>query len=145
MAQMEIRHSAHGAYCHHYHLVWIPKYRKRILKGELKFCVEKQLLAIHEYHPEIEIETHNIQVDHVHMVCVIPPKYSVSAIVGKMKSNSSREARKQFPWLSKVYWKHNIFWSPGFFSSTVGVDEATVKKYVEFQEKLDKEQLRFSF
>ena len=79
------------------------------------------------------------------MMIVIPPKYSVSSIVGKMKANSGREARKRFEWLKKVYWKHNVFWSPGFFSSTVGVDEATVKKYVEFQEKADKEQLRFDF
>jgi putative transposase len=143
---MKIRFSAHGAYNHEYHIVWIPKYRKRVLKGELKSFLEKRLYEVQEYHPEIEIEKFNIQVDHVHLVSVIPPKYSVSSIVGKMKANTSRRIRIEFPWIKKVYWD-NEFWSPGFFSSTVGIDEEIIKRYVEFQEKVDtgKMQLDFGF
>ena len=143
---MKIRFSAHGAYNDEYHIVWIPKYRKRVLKGELKSFLEKRLYEVQEYHPEIEIEKFNIQVDHVHLVSVIPPKYSVSSIVGKMKANTSRRIRIEFPWIKKVYWD-NEFWSPGFFSSTVGIDEEIIKRYVEFQEKVDtgKMQLDFGF
>jgi len=143
---MKIRFSAHGAYNHQYHIVWIPKYRKRVLKGELKSFLEKRLFEVQEYHPEIEIEKFNIQVDHVHLVSVIPPKYSVSSVVGKMKANTSRRIRIEFPWIKKVYWD-NEFWSPGFFSSTVGIDEELIKRYVEFQEKVDtgKMQLDFGF
>lgn len=143
---MKIRFSAHGAYNHQYHIVWIPKYRKRVLKGELKSFLEKRLFEVQEYHPEIEIEKFNIQVDHVHLVSVIPPKYSVSSVVGKMKANTSRRIRIEFPWIKQVYWG-NEFWSPGFFSSTVGIDEELIKRYVEFQEKVDtgKMQLDFGF
>ena len=137
---MDIRLSAHGAYHHQYHLVWIPKYRRRVLKGDLKEFLTKRLGEITEFYPEVEVEELSIQVDHVHLVAVIPPKYAVSAIVGKIKANTSREIRQRFPEIKKVYWRHE-FWSPGFFSSTVGVDEAVIKRYVEFQEKVDKGQL----
>ena len=145
---MEIRLSAHGAYRHQYHIVWIPKYRKKILKGELKAFVEKHLFDIQEFHPDIQIEEYSIQSDHVHLVIIIPPRYSVSNIVGKIKANTSREIRQTFEWINKVYWR-NEFWSPGFFSSTVGIDEKVIKNYVEFQEKADKGHLqlnlKFSF
>jgi len=78
----------------------------------------------------------------------IPPKDAVSAIVGKIKANTSREIRHRFPEIQKVYWR-NEFWSPGFFSSTVGIDEAVIRRYVAFQEKIDtgqlKRQLDFGF
>jgi putative transposase len=138
---MDIRLSAHGAYHHQYHLVWIPKYRRRVLKGDLKDFRAKRLGEIEEFHPDVEVEQVSIQVDHVHLVAVIPPKYAVSAIVGKIKANTSREIRQRFPAIKKVYWR-NEFWSGGFFSSTVGIDEAVIRRYVEFQEKVDKGQLK---
>jgi len=138
---MQIRLSAHGAYHHQYHLVWIPKYRKRVPKGDLKGFLAKRLGEIQEYHPDVEVEQFSIRVDHVYLVVVIPPKYAVSAIVGKIKANTSREIRQRFPWVKKVYWR-NEFWSVGFFSSTVGIDEAVIKRYVEFQEKVDTGQLK---
>ena len=141
---MEIRQSAHGAYHHQYHVVWIPKYRKRILKGELKQFVEQRLRDVETHHPEVEIERYSIQEDHVHLIIVIPPKYAVSAIVGKIKANTSREVRNHFDWIKKVYWRKE-FWSTGFFSSTVGINEAVIKRYVEFQEKIDKGQLKLGF
>lgn len=141
---MRIRLSAHGAYHHQYHIVWIPKYRKRILQGELKKFIEKRLFDIQEHHPDVGIEKYSIQQDHLHLVMSIPPKYSVSTIVGKIKVNTSREIRKHFDWVKKIYWG-NEFWSPDFFSSTVGIDEEVIKRYVEFQEKVDKGQVQLSF
>jgi putative transposase len=141
---MDIRLSGHGAYHHEFHVVWIPKYRKKILKGGLKDFVEKHLYDVEDYHPDVEIEKYSIQVDHVHLIIMIPPKYSVSKIIGKTKANTSREIRKQFQWVKKIYLR-NEFWSPGFFSSTVGIDEEVIKRYVEFQEKADKGQLQMSF
>jgi REP element-mobilizing transposase RayT len=61
-------------------------------------------------------------------------------IVGKIKVNTSREIRRRFPWVNKMYWR-NEFWSEGFFSSTGGIDEAVIKRYVEFQAKVDAGQL----
>jgi putative transposase len=141
---MEVRLSAHGAYHHQYHVVWIPKYRKKILQGELKEFIEKRLFDVQEYHPDIEIEKYSIQKDHIHLVIIIPPRYSVSVIIGKIKANTSREIRKKFKSVKKIYW-HNEFWSPGFFSSTVGINEDVIKKYVEFQEKTDKGQIQLTF
>ena len=117
--------------------MWIPKYRKKILKGALKEFVAKWIYEVQEYHPDVEIERFSIQTDHVHLVMIIPPRCSVSEIVGKIKANTSREVRKQFGWVKKMYWR-NEFWSPGFFSSTVGIDEEVIKRYVEFQERVDK-------
>jgi transposase IS200 family protein len=70
----------------------------------------------------------------------------VSDIVGKIKANTSREMRKRFPWIKKIDWRNGL-WSVGFFSSTVGVNEDVIKRYVEFQEKVDtgKVQLDFGF
>jgi putative transposase len=141
---MEIRLSAHGAYHHRYHVVWIPKYRKKVLKGSLKEFVEKRLFDIQEFHPDIEIEKYSIQKDHIHLVMAIPPRYSVSSIVGKIKANTSREIRRHFEWIKTIYWR-NEFWSPGFFSSTVGINEDVIKRYVEFQEKADKGQIQLTF
>jgi len=90
----------------------------------------------------VTIETIGFDQDHFHMVMVIPPKYSVSSVMGKLKSQSSSHLRKRFSWLSKVYWKENIVWSPGFFVSSVGLDEDTVKNYVEHQGQQDSGQLR---
>ena len=137
---MDIRLSAHGAYHHQFHIVWITKYRRKILKGELKEFVAEQMHLIEEYHPDIEIEHFSIQEDHVHMVIIIPPKYAISDIVGKIKANTSREVRRQFQYVKKIYWR-NEFWSPGFFSSTIGINEEVIKRYVEFQEKADKGKL----
>ena len=121
--------------------MWIPKYRKRVLKGDLKALLAKRLGESQEYHPDSEVEQFSIQVDYVHLVVVIPPQYAVSAIIGKIKANTSREIRQRFPWVKKVSWR-NEFWSVGFFSSTVGIDEAVIKRYVEFQEKVDTGQLK---
>jgi len=136
---MEIRYSGHGAYHHQYHVVWIPKYRKRILKGELKEFIEQRIFGIQAYHPDVEIEKYSVQEDHIHLVIIIPPRYSVSAVVGKIKANTSGEIRRHFPWVKKIYWKRE-FWSEGFFSSTVGINEEVIKRYVEFQERVDKGQ-----
>jgi putative transposase len=120
--------------------VWIPKYRRRVLKGDVKEFVAKRMHCIEEHRPDIEIERFSIQTDHVHLVIIILPRYSESDIVGKMKANTSREVRKQFEWVRKMY-RRNEFWSPGFFSSTVGINEEVIKRYVEFQEKVDKGKL----
>lgn len=72
---------------------------------------------------------------------MIPPKCAVSAIVGKIKANTSPEIRQRFPQIKRVYWR-NAFWSVGFLSSTVGIDEAVIRRYVEFQGKVDTGQLK---
>jgi len=141
---MEVRLSAHGAYQHQYHVVWIPKYRRRILRGAIKLFVQEQLPQIQQDHPDVEVQQWSLQIDHIHMVLVIPPKYAVSSIVGKMKANLSRQLRLRYPELKRTYWGA-VLWSPGFFSSTVGLNEAVIRRYVEHQERMDKGQIQLEF
>jgi len=69
---------------------------------------------------------YNIQIDHIHMVMVIPPKYAVCEVIGKIKCWTASELRKKFGWLKSRYWKENIVWSPGYFVSTVGIEEEKI-------------------
>ena len=92
--------------------------------------------------PGVEIKTIGFDEDHLHMVMVIPPKHSIAKVMGRLKSQSASELRRQFAWLEKVYWAENIVWSPGYFVSSVGVDEETIKNYVEHQGRQDLGQLR---
>ena len=92
--------------------------------------------------PGCEIVEYNILVDHIHMVIIIPPKYAVSDVIGRIKGMTSSNLRKKFSWLKKVYWKENIVWSPGYFVSTVGVDEEKILKYVQWQEHQDSGQAK---
>ncbi|MDR4484004.1 MAG: IS200/IS605 family transposase [Nitrospirales bacterium] len=116
---MEVRLSGHGAYQHQYHVVWIPKDRRRILRGAIKLFVQEPLPQIQQYHPDVEVQHWSVQIDPIHMVLVIPPKYAVSSIVGKMKANLSRQLRLRYPERKRTYWGA-VLWSPGGFSSTVG-------------------------
>ena len=139
---MEVRVSSHCAYRLQYHVVWVCKYRRRILKPGVREYLHKVLLGLQRSMVGVEIETIGFDKDHLHMVIVIPPKYSVSDVMGRLKSQSSSRMRKKFAWLEKVYWKENILWSPGYFVSSVGIDEETIKNYVERQGQQDSGQLR---
>ena len=73
-----------------------------------------------------------MQVDHIHMVMVIPPKHAVSAVIGQMKQYTASRLREKFSWLGKVYWKERVVWSPGYFVSTVGLNEKQIMAYVKW-------------
>ena len=122
----------------------MPKYRKKILKGDLKTYLEKGLFTRQQFQPDVGIERCSIQVDPVHLLRVLPPKSAVAAILGKRKANTSRDVRSRFPGLKKIDWRKE-FWSVGFFSSTEGIKEDVSKRYVDFQEKVDKGQVQLTF
>jgi len=142
---MENRFSGHGVYRTQYHIVWICKYRRRILKPGLAAYLEKMIPGMMRCMPGCEIQELNVQLEHVHMVMIIPPKYAVSDVVAQMKSRTSSNMRKKYKWLEKVYWKENIMWSPGYFVSTVGIDEEVIKKYVKWQGDQDSGQAKLAF
>ena len=95
--------------------------------------------------PGCEIVKVNIQVDHIHMLIIIPPKYAVSEVMGIIKGMTSSHLRKKLEWLGKVYWKDNIVWSPGYFVASVGIDEDKILKYVEWQGRQDSGQAKLEF
>lgn len=139
---MEYRTSGHGVYHLQYHIAWVCKYRRRILKPGITQYVEKTLRGLLRQLPGVVLKTIGFDQDHVHFVMIIPPKYAIADVMAQLKSQSASRLRKKFPWLSKVYWKENIVWSPGYFISSIGVDEATIKHYVEYQGRQDSDQQR---
>ena len=84
----------------------------------------------------------NIQVDPIHMVMVIPPKYAVSDVIGKIKQYTARKIRDKFVWMEKVYWRERVVWSPGYFVSTIGLDETQIINYVRWQGEQDSGQAK---
>ena len=139
---MENRLSGHSVYRTEYHVVWIPKYRRRILNSGVKEYLNKLWVKILKGIPGVEIVEQNIQVDHIHTIMIIPPKYSVSDVIGRIKGQSASKLRKKFTWLEKVYWNENIVWSPGYFVSTIGMNEDQIIKYVKWQGSQDSGQAK---
>jgi putative transposase len=76
---------------------------------------------------------------------VIPPRYAVSAVVETLKKNTSRELSQKFRFLKQVYWDNEGIWSKGFFVSTVGINEAIIRKYIQQQEKEDTGQAQLEY
>ena len=74
---------------------------------------------------------------------VIPPRYAVSEVIGRLKAQTASKLREKFAWIGKVYWRENIVWSPGYFVSTVGIDEDKIIKYVRWQQRQDSGQTKF--
>jgi len=102
-------------------------------------AVEDKIRTISQW-KEVEVIELNIQPDHVHLVCSIPPKMSVSEFMGILKGKTAIMLFKSYPSLrQKPYWG-NHFWSRGYFVSTVGVDEEKVKRYVKYQEDEEKKE-----
>jgi putative transposase len=139
---MDYIRTAHGVYYLQYHVVWVCKYRRRILNPGVCGYIRKLLPKLLRSMPGVKLETIGFDKDHLHMVMSIPPRYSISSVMGKLKSQSASQLRRKFSWLAKVYWNENIVWSPGYFVSSVGVDEQTIKKYVELQGQQDSGQLQ---
>ena len=96
---MKVYRSAHSVYRLEYHVVWVCKYRRRILNSGLCAYIQQIIPKLLRSMPGVSIETIGFDSDHLHMVMVIPPKYSISAVMGKLKSHSASELRRKFNWL----------------------------------------------
>ena len=126
-----------GAHTKHrmlYHIVWIPKYRKRRLEGEIANRIQELLEECAEVNGW-KINEINVQKDHIHLLMQLKPDISVSKVIQLMKGKSSFVIRKEFPKLKEFFWgKSNSFWSDGYFVETVGqVNEETIKQYIHNQ------------
>ncbi|MEW7281359.1 IS200/IS605 family transposase [Aquimarina sp. 2201CG1-2-11] len=127
------RKLTHVYYKCDYPIVFTPKYRFQILEGMIKSLVEHDLQVISTW-KDVQIVEMNVQKDHIHLVCSIPPKVSVSEYMGILKGKIAIKLFKTYPNLKqKPYWG-NHFWSRGYFVSTVGLDEDMIKRYVKYQE-----------
>lgn len=121
-----------------YHIVWVPKYRFRILAGKVATEVERCIRAFSEQ-KKCEVVELNVQVDHIHLLVVIPPKISVSDLVGILRGRTAIRVFSKFKELKqRPYWG-NHFWARGYCVDTVGLDEEKIRAYVKYQEKRERE------
>ena len=119
-----------------YHVVFIPKYRRKALYAELRKHVGQVFRELAEQ-KGCRIEEGHLLADHVHMMISIPPKYSVSQVVGFIKGKSAIHIARTFTGKKRNFMGEH-FWARGFFVSTVGRDEEVVREYIRNQEAEDK-------
>ena len=128
---------SHVVYKCDYHIVWVPKYRFRILTGEVKQLVEDDIRMLCEWR-KCEIQEMSVQSDHIHLVVSIPPRISVSELMGILKGKLAIKLFRSYPKMKKKPYWGNHFWARGYFVSTVGIDEELIKRYVKHQEDEEK-------
>ena len=135
---MKLHKQAHVVYKTQYHIVWVTRYRRKILNEGIADYFKKALKEVRKFYPDWFIEETGIDADHIHLHMIIPPKYSISEVVETMKSITSKRLKEKFSqFLKKIYWDGKGIWARGFFVSTVGINESTIRKYVQYQGRQD--------
>ena len=125
---------SHSLYECKYHIVFCPKYRYKILNEIVSKYVHQEIYRLCSQKSDVEILELNVQIDHVHLVVSVPPKYAVSRFMGYLKGKLALRLFDRFPQLRKRYWGQHV-WSRGYCVSTVGLDEDRIRKYVKWQTK----------
>lgn len=118
-----------------YHLVFVPKGRKKKLYGKIRKFLGPVFHELARQRSSTIVEGHMVQ-DHVHMLIKIPPKYAVAEVVGYIKGKSAIAVARQFSG-KKKHFNGEKFWARGYSASTVGFNEQQIKEYVRHQEQLD--------
>ena len=135
------RSSAHARYDCRYHIVWIPKYRKKILIGKIK---ERVIDLINQRSESLKVLVlkGSIEPDHIHLYVSMPPSLSVSKYVNYIKGMTSRMLRIEFTdELKTHYWKP-VLWADGYFAATVGeISDELIRNYIAKQETREKEEI----
>jgi len=132
MGKPKYHHSSHSVHDLKYHIVWVTKYRFHVLKGAVGLRARDLIREICMAR-EVTIIRGSVSVDHVHLLVSTPPKLAPSKLVQYVKGRSSRKLQEEFGELRKRYWGQHL-WARGYFCATVGgVDEDTIKKYIEEQ------------
>ena len=126
---------AHTKWVCKYHIIFTPKYRRKIIYNQLSINVQKIIKDLCKW-KRIEIIEGHMMPDHVYLPVSIPPKYSVSQIMGYLKGKSSMMIFERHANLKYKFGNRN-FWATGYYVSTVGLNTATVQKYIREQEKQD--------
>ena len=125
----EYSKTSHTVFYHRFHIVWITKYRYRVLQGSLRLRLREIIAQVSE---EMGIRIINgvLSADHIHVFAEIPPHVSVSEFVKIAKGRSSRKIQMEFPEIRKQYWGRH-FWARGFFSSTSGnITDEMINEYI---------------
>ena len=131
----EIRSTAHSKYRCEYHIVFVPKYRRKEIYGQLKRDIGEILRKLCEQ-KGVEIIEAEACPDHIHMLVSVPPYLSIAQFMGYLKGKSALMIYDKHANLKYKYGNRH-FWAEGYYVSTVGLNEATIKKYIQEQEKHD--------
>ncbi len=134
----EFKKLSHSIYECKYHIVFCPKYRYRVLGGEIGDYVQREIYTLCSHKDGVEVGEANVQADHVHVVLTIPPKYAVSNIMGYLKGKLAIRVFNRYEQLRKRYWG-SYLWSRGYCVSTVGLDEEKIRQYVKWQAAKEKQ------
>ena len=126
-----------------YHIVFIPKYRRKRIFGQIKRYLGEVFHRLARQKESL-IEEGHLMSDHVHMMISIPPKYAVAQVVGYIKGKSAIHVARHFGQRRRNFVGHH-FWARGYFVSTVGRDEAVIRQYIQKQENEDRQQDQLSF
>jgi putative transposase len=124
-----------------YHIVWVPKNRRKVIYGRLKKEIGQILRKLCEY-KGVEVIEGTACRDHIHICLSIPPKYPVSSIVGYLKGKSAMILFERYSNLRRNFRGHS-FWARGYYVSTVGLNEAIVRQYIKNQQ--EDEQVRDNY
>jgi putative transposase len=120
-----------------YHVIFIPKFRRKVLYGKLRQHLGEVLRAL-AAQKECRIEEGHLMADHVHMMIAIPPKFAVSQVIGFIKGKSAIHLARVYGERKRNFVGQN-FWARGYWVSTVGRDEATIREYIRKQEQEDQQ------
>ena len=126
---------SHSKWLCKYHIIFTPKYRRKIIYNKYRESIRDIIKSLCSY-KGIEILEGHLMPDHVHLLLSIPPKYSVSSVMGYLKGKSSLMIFERHANL-KYQFGNRHFWSIGYYVSSVGLNEATIRKYIQYQEKED--------
>ena len=133
---------AHTKWMCKYHIVFSPKYRRKVIYNQIRTDIGEILRTLCQY-KGIEIHEGHLMPDHVHLLMSIPPKYSVSSVMGYLKGKSALMIFERHANLKYRYGNRH-FWCEGYYVSTVGLNEETIRKYIEEQEQRDQAMDRLS-
>jgi len=133
---MDLKSTKGAAYNINYHLVWCPKYRRKILVDGIATRLTELFKEIAQKWG-VQIIAQEVMPDHVHLFISAPPKYSPSKLAQLFKGTTSYVLRLEFPEVKKVIYKAGMLWSPGYYVGTAGnVSAATIRKYIEECQKI---------
>jgi putative transposase len=139
---MKARRGAHTVYRLAYHFVWIPRYRRQVLKGDVAQRLEELIRDICESR-EWLIEVLAVEIDHVHLFISCPPRDAPAKVMNVIKSITARELYAEFPRLRRTHWGGKL-WADGYYVGSAGehVTSDLIRRYVEYQERESAEQDR---
>ena len=127
---MSYTRGSHTLFHHRYHIVWVPKYRYKVLRGAVRLRVREIIRQVCE-EMDVKIIKGVLGTDHIHLFVEIPPKIAVSDFVQRAKGRSSRKVQMEFPALKKRYWGRK-FWCRGYFCTTSGnITNKAILEYIE--------------